>query len=90
MKVKQAINVFGSRAAIAQALEGVRHRSAVYQWPEDSLVPLGAAFTLAKVAPPGTLQVDYALYEHAHKRRRKAWTPPPKRKRKVKKKARHH
>lgn len=75
MYVQDAIEVFGSRARIAEILHGVRHRSAVYQWPEDGLVPYGAAFTLAKAAPPGTAcsMVNPALYEHAHKVRRRKW-----------------
>lgn len=72
MKVSDAIRVFGSRAGIARELDGVRHRSAVYQWPEDGLVPLGAAFALAKKAPKGSKcsEVNMRLYERAHRQRR--------------------
>lgn len=50
MYVKQALKLFGSRAKIAQALGGARHRSAVYQWDLDGLVPMGAALILTKKA----------------------------------------
>lgn len=83
MKVHDAVTFFGSRAEIARHLEGVRHRSAVYQWPDDSLVPLGAAFTLEK-ASHGELKVNPALYAHAHKARRLKWQQKKPRVRKAK------
>lgn len=68
MKVVDAIRVFGSRAAVAQALGGTRHRSAVYQWKE--MVPMLAAFTLTRAAPPGALPVNPADYEQMARERK--------------------
>src|SRR5580700_599908 len=66
LKVREALNVFGGPGEVAKVLKGVRHRSAVYQWDPEGLVPLGAAFTLARAAPPGTLKVDLSVYERQH------------------------
>lgn len=68
MYVKDAVRVFGSRAAIAEHLKGKRHRSAVYQWKE--LVPLGAAFVLADESK-GALRVDMTLYMRQHDKKRR-------------------
>lgn len=66
--VRDAIKVFKGRAKIAKALEGIRHRSAVYQWPEDGLVPLGAAVILARKSD-GVLTVKDTLYERKRQER---------------------
>lgn len=50
MYVKEALKIFGSRVGIIEALGGARHRSAVYQWDPEGLVPLGAALILTKKA----------------------------------------
>lgn len=68
MYVRDAIKVFGGRAAVAKELEGIRHRSAIYQWPEDGLVPLGAAVILARKSD-GKLTVKDTLYERHRQER---------------------
>lgn len=62
MYVKSALEFFGGRAGLAKALHGVRHRSAVYQWDEESLVPLAAAVILSRKSN-GKLTVKDTLYE---------------------------
>lgn len=68
MYVKSAIAHFGGRAGLAKALKGVRHRSAVYQWDEESLVPLAAAVILARKSD-GKLTVKDTLYEKLRQER---------------------
>lgn len=62
MYTRDAIQFFGTRAEIAKRLKGLRHRSAVYQWDENKLVPLGAAVLLARQSQ-GALRVNDRLYE---------------------------
>lgn len=62
MYTKDAIEVFGSRAALVKALKGARHRSAIYQWQLDNLIPMGAATLLARKSD-GKLKVNPKLYE---------------------------
>ena len=69
MLVKDAIRVYGSRAKIAEILDGVRHRSAIYQWDEEGLVPLGAAVILASKSPDPHLKVKAQLYEKQRRKR---------------------
>lgn len=66
MYVKDAIRLFGSRAKIVKELDGVRHRSAVYQWDPQGLVPMDCAFILTR-KKGGPLNLE--LYEQ-HKRHR--------------------
>lgn len=64
MKVSTAVRVFGSRAKIYKALREAGHqitRSAVYQWPEQGLVPIERAPTLAALKPT-KLSVDQREY----------------------------
>lgn len=68
MYMKDAIRVFGSRATIVQLLDGLRHRSAIYQWKEDALIPLGAAVLLARRSN-GRLRVNDQLYERERQKR---------------------
>ena len=68
MYMKEALKIFGSRPAIIKELQGVRHRSAVYQWRLDRLVPLGAALILAKKAG---VEVNSELYERYRLKRLK-------------------
>lgn len=68
MYMKEAIRVFGSRAAIVALLDGFRHRSAVYQWKEEALIPLGAAVLLARRSN-GRLRVNDLLYEKERQKR---------------------
>lgn len=71
MYTHEAITVFGSRAAIVHLLDGLRHRSAVYQWKKNELIPLGAAVLLARRSN-GRLRVNDRLYEEVrHKRMEK-------------------
>lgn len=51
-----------SRKALAQALDGIRHRSAAYAWPDDGLVPFVVAVMLATKSK-GKLKVNMKLYE---------------------------
>ena len=69
MYLRDAIKVYGGRAEIAKILKGVRHRSAIYQWDEDGLVPLGAAVILASKSPDPTLKVRATLYERRRQER---------------------
>lgn len=69
MYLKDALRVYGTRARIAQILEGVRHRSAIYQWDEEGLVPLGAAVILASKSPDPLLKVRAPLYERRRQER---------------------
>lgn len=69
MYLRDALKVYGSRAEIARILKGVRHRSAIYQWAEDGLVPLGAAVLLASSSPDPALKVRAPLYEERRQKR---------------------
>lgn len=66
MYTKDAIEVFGSRAALVKALKGARHRSAIYQWQLENLIPMGAATLLARKSD-GKLKVNPKLYEDVRK-----------------------
>lgn len=59
MLKKDAIAHFGSLSGVVKALEGRRHRSAIYQW--GRVVPLLAAFELQEITD-GKLRVDTSLY----------------------------
>lgn len=67
--MKDALKAYGGRANIVKALAGVRHRSAIYQWDENGLVPLGAAVILASKSPDPTLKVRAPLYERRRQER---------------------
>jgi hypothetical protein len=69
MYVKDALRVYKSRSEIARILEGIRHRSAIYQWDEEGLVPLGAAVVLAQKSPDPSLKVRAQLYERKRQER---------------------
>jgi hypothetical protein len=68
MYMHEALKIFGTRPAIVRTLEGARHRSAVYQWSEKRLVPLGAAVILARKAGR---ELNMELYERDRQRRLK-------------------
>lgn len=68
MYTEDAIRVFGSRAEIAKLLEGLRHRSAIYQWKVGQLIPLGAAVLLARRSE-GKLRVNDKLYEQVRRKK---------------------
>lgn len=64
--MKEALRYWKSRPGIIKALGGARHRSAVYQWREDGLVPLGAALILAGKMGK---EIDLSLYDRYQERR---------------------
>jgi hypothetical protein len=66
MYMREALKIFNGRPGVIKALEGARHRSAVYQWDEDRLVPLGAALILARKAGK-ELNMDH--YERQERKR---------------------
>lgn len=70
MYVRHAISYFKNRAGIARALGKYRHRSAVYQWRPEGLVPLAAALILARESK-GLLKVNPELYERMKDHRAK-------------------
>lgn len=65
MYLKEALRVFGTRAKIFKALGGTRHRSAVYQWSEEGLIPMVPALMLARKAKEKghALKVNLDLYD---------------------------
>jgi len=66
MYVKEALRHFKSRPGIIKALGGARHRSAVYQWKPDGLVPLGAALILSTRMGK---ELDLSLYDRYQEKR---------------------
>jgi len=74
MYVRDAVAAFGSRAALYHALDKYLSRGAVYQWPEDGLVPLDKAVLLAEagraMSPPVRIRVNFAAYRREARRMR--------------------
>lgn len=66
MYMKEALTIFNGRPGIIKALGGARHRSAVYQWDPDGLVPLGAAIILSRKA---NKTLNLTLYDRYKEKR---------------------
>lgn len=82
MYTHQAVRFFKTRGKVAGVLKGVRHRSAIYQWNDHDLIPLGPAIVLHAEATKrgGRLPIDTSKYDAAHLKRYGLELPPKKKK----------
>jgi hypothetical protein len=69
MYLIDALSHFKTRYAISKALRGHRHKSAIYQWPLDGLVPLAAAVILQEKSRGKLPPINFKLYESAKRYR---------------------